>query len=101
MREAGQLLRQLPMPTLTEEEIPVFRAEPVPDFSVERVGDGWRVQGARVEQLVERTMWQYPEAVERLQRQLEAIGVLDALRQAGVQPGDTVRIGAMELEWVW
>ena len=101
MREAGQLLRQLPMPTLTEEEIPVFRAEPMPDFSVERAGDGWRVQGARVEQLVERTMWQYPEAVERLQRQLEAIGVLDALRQAGVQPGDTVRIGAMELEWVW
>jgi Obg family GTPase CgtA-like protein len=29
------------------------------------------------------------------------MGVLDALREAGVQPGDMVRIGSVELEWVW
>jgi Obg family GTPase CgtA-like protein len=32
---------------------------------------------------------------------MEAMGVLDALRQAGVQPGDIVRIGDVELEWMW
>ena len=30
------------------------------------------------------------EAVEQAQHKLEGMGVLDALRQAGVQPGDTV-----------
>jgi GTP-binding protein len=46
-------------------------------------------------------MWEYHEGVLRAQRVLEAMGVIEALRQAGVQPDDTVRIGNVELEWVW
>jgi len=30
---------------------------------------------------------------------METIGVNEALRQAGVQEGDTVSIGEFELEW--
>ena len=40
-----------------------------------------------------------PEAVARFQRQLRAMGVVDELEEAGVRPGDLVRIGERELEW--
>jgi GTP-binding protein len=59
------------------------------------------VRGERVERLAAQTMWEYHEGVLRAQRVLEAMGVIEALRQAGVQPDDTVRIGNVELEWVW
>jgi len=81
--------------------IPTFRLDETPEFTIQRDGDAWRVEGARVEQLVRRTMWQYHDAAERAQRQMEAMGLLEALRTAGVQPGDTVRIGTMDLEWIW
>ena len=38
-------------------------------------------------------------AVARFQRQLRAMGVVDALEERGVEPGDLVRIGERELEW--
>ncbi len=101
MRQVGQMVRSLPQPSPTAAEVPVFRLEDTPTFTVEREGNGWRVRGQHVEQLAARTMWQYHDAVERVQRQMEAMGLQDSLRQAGVQLGDTVRIGDTELEWMW
>ncbi|MEJ2558847.1 MAG: GTPase ObgE [Anaerolineae bacterium] len=101
MREVGRRLSSLPRPEPEADEIPVFRLDERPEFIVEREGDAWRVRGERVERLVDQTMWEYHDAVQRAQRLLETMGVLDALRQAGVQPGDIVRIGEMELEWIW
>jgi len=101
MRHVGQLLQNLPSSEPLVNEIPVFRLDETPDFTIQRQGDVWLVQGARIEQLVARTMWQHYDAVERVQRQMEGMGLLEALRRAGVQPGDTVRIGTLELEWLW
>ncbi len=101
MAQVGQMLRRLPKPEPAAEEIPIFRLEEKSEFVVERAADGWRVRGERVERLAAQTMWEYHDAVQRAQRLLEAMGVLDALRQAGVQPEDTVRIGDVELEWMW
>lgn len=101
MAQVGQMLSSLPRPEPAAEEIPIFRFDETPEFVVEQEADGWRVRGERVERLAAQTMWQYHDAVQRAQRVLDAMGVLDALRQAGVQPGDTVRIGDMELEWMW
>ena len=39
------------------------------------------------------------EGLRYLQRQLKKLGVTRALEDAGVQPGDTVRFGKVELEW--
>jgi GTP-binding protein len=101
MAQVGARLADLPRPEPPPEEIPIFRLDETPEFSITREGDAWRVRGERVERLAQQTMWEYHDAVQRAQRVLEAMGVLDALREAGVQPGDTVRIGPMELEWMW
>jgi len=100
MAQVGQMLSSLPRPEPVAEEIPIFRFDETPEFVVEQEADGWRIRGERVERLAAQTMWQYHDAVQRAQRVLDAMGVLDALRQAGVEPGDTVRIGDLELEWL-
>jgi len=51
--------------------------------------------------IVAQRYWNVDEAVERAQLQLEQLGVLAALRRAGVQAGDTVYLADMELEWMW
>jgi GTP-binding protein len=57
------------------------------------------VRGKRIERAAEMTYWELDEAVARFQRILELLGIYQALREAGVQEGDSVRIGEYELEW--
>ncbi|HET6886252.1 MAG TPA: Obg family GTPase CgtA, partial [Rubrobacteraceae bacterium] len=60
---------------------------------VEKENGGYAVAGESVERLALKTDWENPEGVERFQRELERSGVVDALRRAGAQPGDEIRIG--------
>jgi GTP-binding protein len=101
LQRAAQLLAELPPAPPAEGEIPVYRAAEDPAaFAIERESDGaWRVRGKRIERAAEMTYWELDEAVARFQRILELVGIYRALREAGVQPGDTVRIGKHELEW--
>jgi GTP-binding protein len=100
MRRALELLDALPTVELAPETPAVFRpAEREDAFAVEREGDAWRVRGVRVERVAAMTPFVLPEAAARFQRQLRAMGVEQALIEAGVQPGDMVRIGDEELEW--
>ncbi|MEE8389740.1 MAG: GTPase ObgE [Anaerolineae bacterium] len=97
----AQMLTDLPEETPAHEELlPVFRLEDDEEtFTVEWEDDGWRVRGARVERLAAMTIWNLDEAVSRFQRTLDRMGISEALEEAGVHPGDTVRIGEQELEW--
>jgi len=61
---------------------------------VEKENGGYVVAGEGVERLALKTDWENPEGVERFQRELERSGVVGALRRAGAQTGDEVRIGA-------
>lgn len=75
---------------------------PVEDksFTITREPDGaYRVHGPYIERIVKMTRWEYYDAVMRFQRILEALGITEALLARGVRAGDTVRIGAIELEW--
>jgi GTP-binding protein len=60
---------------------------------VERENGAYVVSGEDVERLALKTDWDNPEGVERFQRELERRGVVSALRRAGAQEGDEVRIG--------
>ena len=78
----------------------VHRIEPVSDeFVIEHEDGVFRVSGKRIERIAAQTNFEVEESAERLQRDLARLGIDDALRRAGVEPGDTVRIGATELEW--
>jgi GTP-binding protein len=84
----------------TEELMPVYRSAGDPrGFSIIREKDNWRVKGEAIERAAAMTYWEYDQSVRRFQRILQALGVEDALRLAGVQEGDTVAIGEYELEW--
>ncbi|MGB9484200.1 MAG: GTPase ObgE [Candidatus Dormiibacterota bacterium] len=64
------------------------------EFSVERVGEGFRVAGESLERLVAVTDLDDDSSVLRLQRQLVKIGVETALLNAGAEEGDEIQIGA-------
>jgi GTPase len=86
-------------PAQFEAEHRVYRPVGEGGYSVEREGDGgFRVLGRGVELLVERHDLGNEEALAYLEQRLTEIGVLAALRAAGFEPGDDVRIGEHEFE---
>ncbi len=85
---------------IAEEELPVIRpAEDEQAFDVTREGHAFRLRGRKVERVAAMTNFDQEEAILRLHRVFEAMGVTDALERAGVHEGDKVRIGDIELEW--
>jgi len=98
---AAQVLESLPPPAKPEtDDVPVYRPEEDPrEFTLERVSDGFRVHCKALERAAAMTYWEYGQSVRRFHRILEALGVEQALREAGVQEGDTVYIGDYALEW--
>jgi GTP-binding protein len=79
-------------PAVAQREHRVFRPT-WKGVRVEHKNGGYAVSGEGVERLALKTDWDNREGVERFQRELQRIGVLGALRRAGAQPGDEVRIG--------
>jgi len=73
----------------------------IPDaFAVDRESAGiFRVRGRRIERIAAQTNFDIEESAERFQRDLLRLGIEAELRRSGVVPGDTVRIGHIELEW--
>lgn len=96
---AWELLKEAPLPEPAQ-ELPVYKPEEdARAFTVEKVPGGWRVKGAAIERSAAMTYWEYDGSVRRFQRMMETLGVDQALREAGIEDGDTVFIGEYELEW--
>jgi GTP-binding protein len=93
------MVEEAPEPEAVE-AMPVYRASEDPRaFSIEEVEEGWLVKGEAIERAAAMTYWQHRESIRRFQRLMENIGVEEALREAGIEEGDTVFIGEYELEW--
>ena len=100
LRQVAATLRELPAEPTPAPEQKVFRPKPDEDaFEIVREGGYWRVKGIKVERAAAMTNWDLDEAVLRFQRLLDGMGITEALREAGVGPGDTVVIGDAVLEW--
>ena len=68
---------------------------------MEHIGEGvFEIFGRGIEMLIARHDTQNPEALGYVEQRLREIGVIAALRRAGFEPGDEVRIGedAFELD---
>jgi GTP-binding protein len=74
-------------------------ARSAPDWTVGREGDDYRVRGDRIERLAAGIDWNSPDAAAYFQGFLVRSGIERELRKLGVQEGDTVRVGKLELEW--
>jgi GTP-binding protein len=68
-------------------------------FTVSREDGVLVVRGRKIERLAAQTNFDNEESAERFQNDLVRLGIDEQLRRQGVQPGETVRIGASELEW--
>ncbi|MCB0185500.1 MAG: Obg family GTPase CgtA, partial [Caldilineaceae bacterium] len=100
--QVQRMLDELP----TEEEAPeellpeIVPGEDEKAYRVYQLGDEvWYVEGVAIERAAQMTNWDYYEAAMRFQRILDALGISETLRAAGVKDGDTVRIGDVELTW--
>ncbi len=84
-----------------EDEYRIYRAEAEEAaFTISRENNTFIVQGERLEKLVQMTDFSREDSVNRFARILKGIGVDDALRKAGAQDGDTIRILEMEFDFV-
>jgi GTP-binding protein len=82
-----------------EAEHRVYRPVGEGGYAVQREDDGaYRVTGRGVELLFERHDIANEEALAYLEQRLNEIGVVAALRAAGFEPGDDVRVGEHEFE---
>lgn len=104
IQRVAALLREYPSPLedrpRSSEELrwPVPARDPNA-FAITREGEAYRVRGPKIEQLVSMLNFAQQESLDRLQRVLERSGISQALRDAGVQEGDPVRIEKAELVW--
>jgi GTP-binding protein len=97
-----QAARQLAEAPEIEEkaELPVYRPPEDPrEFHIEKRGEDFILTGAAIERAAEMTYWEYDDSVRRFQKLMERLGVDDALREAGIQEGQIVRIKDYELIW--
>ncbi|CAK0783735.1 hypothetical protein CVIRNUC_006934 [Coccomyxa viridis] len=110
VRRARAVLDQLPAeaPTQTTDalnmtELPRrISAAEIDDFAITSDlahGRAWHVEGEAIERFAAMTNWDYYEATLRFQKVLESAGINKKLKARGIQEGDTVVIGGIELMW--
>ena len=68
-------------------------------FEVEAVDGEYRVSGVNVQVMAQMMDVRDPATRDEFVRQLEKMGIARALERAGIQPGDTVRVGDTAFEW--
>lgn len=78
---------------------PVLRPQPDDAFVVTKEDGIFVVRGRRIERAVAMTNQDSDEGMDRLQVTISKMGVTSALEEAGVQVGDRVRFGKVELYW--
>jgi GTP-binding protein len=97
---AQKLLKELPIKQ-KEIELPIYKIKEDPrNFNITQIEDGWVVSGKSIERAAKMTYWEFDQSIRRFQHILKALGIDEALREAGIQEGDTVYIGSHEMEWI-
>ena len=100
MNHVAEMLDVLP-------PIPVYEAEEFEEEEIDynvyeiKVEDGvYEVSGPYVDKLLRGINFGEDESVHYFQRAIKAHGIIDALREKGIQEGDTVVFGEMEFDFV-
>ena len=96
-----ELVQNLPKEhlTATPMEVPIVVPKEARPFSVTQENGTYVVRAPRVERMLPLADLKNWRVMVQLWKELDRLGVVKALEDKGVQPGDTVRLGRMELEW--
>ena len=99
--QAHQKLAETPEIEDIEVPKPIYKPKEDPrEFTVTREGENeWRISGVAIERSAKMTYWEHYGSLRRFHKIMETLGITKALKNAGVQDGDTVAIGEFELEW--
>ncbi|NLZ38269.1 MAG: GTPase ObgE [Firmicutes bacterium] len=100
--QTASLLASLPEQTVLAEEVPAVLTpgeEEEKEIKIIKENGSFILKGARLEKLAAMTDFNNEEAVKRFQRLFRLWGHEQALQDAGVQNGDTVKIGKLEFTW--
>ncbi|HHY41859.1 MAG TPA: GTPase ObgE [Thermoanaerobacterales bacterium] len=95
----SEKLSKIPKPQIVE-QVKQYSYEEEKPFKIEKSGDIYYISGKAVERLVAMTDLDNESAVNRLQRAFKRMGIDDALKEHGIKPGDTVKIGDFEFYYV-
>ncbi|VBB07879.1 gtp1/obg [Lucifera butyrica] len=100
MRRAFKLLQEYVEEPEAVDEVKVYEAKPEAGFTIRRDDDGaYVVEGKDIEKLVAMINFENDEGVRRFQLIWRRLGIDEALKERGIQEGDTVRIRDMEFEF--
>ncbi len=100
MRRASQLLAEYVEEPEVIEDIKVYEAKLEDEFTISRDDDGaYVIHGKGLEKLVAMTNFDNDEGVRRFQQIWKRLNVEAALKEKGIQDGNTVRIRHMEFEF--
>ena len=75
------------------------RHESGPRWAIYLDGDVYVVESERLERLTGRADMRDYRVMLQLWREMSRLGIAQRLQEAGIQAGDTIRIGDAELEW--
>ncbi|MDO5023083.1 MAG: GTPase ObgE [Eubacteriales bacterium] len=82
------------------EEI-VLDDEPLRGFEVERIAENvYRVSGPSAESLIASVNFSDYESMQWFQKTLRTSGIIDALKEAGCQEGDSVQMGSVSFDFI-
>lgn len=91
-----------PMESPLSQSKVVYRLSPrrTKEFVAKKVSEGvYEIKGEYLERFVEKTDLDNQEALGRLQKLFDKLGVERELKKVGIKEGDIVRIGQMEFEF--
>lgn len=95
-----EVLKTLPKEEIVEiKQRKIYTLEEKEEFTIEKEDGIFVVDGPGVQRIMRRVNLEDNESMHYFQKCLDELGVNKALKEAGVQEGDTVRVVDWELEW--
>ena len=99
-----ELVSKLPPPVIHDQiekdSQKVYKFEKEKKFTISKDGDMFVIEGSWASRLRATTDFDVYDSAQYFQRALVKEGVYDALKEAGIQDGDEVRIDDFVFEWV-
>ena len=100
---AGEMLKTIPETVLhseDEEDMVVYDIKEEELFTVRKENDIYVVEGKLVEKILGKVNLNDYESLQYFQRALIKSGIIEALKEAGINEGDTVKMYDFEFDYI-